>query len=152
MKCTLGDKPTIKHLVHMFSLPEENIQKVLTFLLVKGLIVEKNGVYDVGVSRTYLGKNSPNAAKHHSNWRIQCAQRAAHLQDTDLMFTAPLSCSYTDQQLFREKIRLFIKKFLAWHIRSQNDKRNPLPGVVLSMYVPNLLKTPSLSFQLLLME
>ncbi|OUR96702.1 hypothetical protein A9Q84_10185 [Halobacteriovorax marinus] len=49
----------------------QSLNKVLSFLEKKNLIINKKGAYLIGPSRIHLSKDSPIISKHHTNWRIE---------------------------------------------------------------------------------
>ncbi|MDO9183364.1 MAG: TIGR02147 family protein [Bacteriovorax sp.] len=76
--------------------------EVLNFLENTGLVVLKNGKYEIGVMRIHLSKDSPHINHHHTNWRLQ-ALRSIEVNDPDdLHFSTITAISKTDMANIKE--------------------------------------------------
>lgn len=101
---------TTDEVVQKFSITRAKAAEILRFLTSTGLCVEEKGLFTQGVQRTHLDRTSPYIQRHHSNWRVKAIQRSDNLEDDELMFTGPLSISYSDFTKVREKIVDLIKE------------------------------------------
>ncbi len=112
--CTTEDcGKSVEEIADQFSLTRQRTLGLITFLQAAGLILLENDKYKMGVSRTYLDKESVHLSRHHSNWRIKAIQKCEQLMDNELMFTSPLSISREDFEIVREEISVLIKKISA---------------------------------------
>ena len=80
MLLTIDAYKTRDAIVKYTHLPLEKVAGVLDYFVRSGLAVYKNGKYELGTSRLFVGNDSPLIAKHHTNWRMQ----AIHSFDKDL--------------------------------------------------------------------
>ena len=88
-------------LLNALDLSPALINEVLDFLVETGLCVVEKGKYSIGPTHTHLDKKNKLTYEHHKNWRLKAFEKHNKLEDTDLMFTAPLSIGSND----REKVR-----------------------------------------------
>lgn len=106
---TESDGKTIEQIGERFLLSRQAVVHHVQFLLEAGLLIVEKNKYKMGVSRTYLERDSIHLSKHHTNWRLQSIQRIENLSDDELMLTAPISISKEDFILVREEISALIK-------------------------------------------
>jgi len=102
-----GMKPAGVHLDDIcreFHLERDRAIRIVQFLLKVRLLEIKNSYYTMGPSRTHVGKDSPFASRHHTNWRVRAAERSQNLKSNDLMFTGPMTLSEQDFQKLRERM------------------------------------------------
>lgn len=95
-----------------FQMPRPKVIEIMQFLSRTGLCVEEKGIYKPGVQKTYTDRNSPHTAKHHMNWRMKSMQKSEGLDETELMFTAPISLSRKDFLVLREKMVELVKQMM----------------------------------------
>jgi uncharacterized protein (TIGR02147 family) len=101
------DAETIaKHL----NIPREHVLNLINFLLNAGLILEKNGGWEIGPSKTHIGSDSPFVSRHHSNWRLLAMQKHPRLLENELAFTSPLTISRKDFKLVKNRILELIQE------------------------------------------
>lgn len=58
-------------LTQYFGLSGGLVREALSFLTSVGLLEKKGERYTQGVTRLFLGKDSPMIKKHHTNWRMR---------------------------------------------------------------------------------
>jgi len=92
-------------------LPQEAILEALQFLVETGLCIREGEKYRVGVTRTFVGRDSPLVTRHHTNWRLRVMQQFPDVPNDELVFTSPTSISRTDFALVREKLAQVIEDF-----------------------------------------
>jgi len=98
-------------------LPIERVSEILSFLSSIGLVKkESGGRYEIGTTHIHLGADSPNIAKHHSNWRIRGIQSLDQPLPNDLHYSSVVTVSEEDAPKIRaclvkaiEEIRKTIK-------------------------------------------
>jgi uncharacterized protein (TIGR02147 family) len=110
LKCDIGAGLTAEEIKKQFNLSQDRLLKILEFLVSAGLIVQEKQHYKMGPQRTFVSRTSPMVARHHSNWRIKAIERSSNLDDKELMFTSPLTCSRKDAEHIREKMANFIQE------------------------------------------
>lgn len=93
---TLEKGRTLEEIKNRFNITRDRLLPILQFLLETGLINQKNGRYQMGIASTFLSKDSPHIHRHHANWRLLALQYSTHLEENELMFTAPMSISKKD--------------------------------------------------------
>ena len=91
-------------LMHHLQLTSETINEALQFLISVGLLEKKGDHYTQGVTRLFLGKDSPMIKKHHTNWRMQSIQALDQGIDKNLHFSTVVSLSNSDLLLIKEKL------------------------------------------------
>ena len=106
---SVGDGKTLDEVAQRFSLPRAKAIKILQFLAEIQLCTEINGRYKMGAQRIHLDRKSPFITKMHSNWRIKSIEASESLDDTEMMFTAPLSVSKKDFEQIREQLVALIQ-------------------------------------------
>lgn len=83
-------------------LPKDLVESALAFLVQSGLLVQERAGYRLAAKRTHVGPNSPWAATHHRNWRVQAMNRYETMTRRDFAFTSPITLSRTDFTVVRE--------------------------------------------------
>ncbi len=89
LRCSIGKGATATELREDFRLPQDRLMKILEFLLRTGLIAQEDSRYVMGPSRTFVGRESPMVARHHTNWRLKSLERTGDLTTEEMMFTGP---------------------------------------------------------------
>ncbi|MEN0057977.1 MAG: hypothetical protein AAGB31_04030 [Bdellovibrio sp.] len=89
---------------------QKSITQILDFLVRTGLVVHKNQFYKMGPLRTFVGRDSPMVARHHTNWRLKAIERSSTVSEKELMFTGPLTCSRKDGEHIREMMASLIQE------------------------------------------
>jgi uncharacterized protein (TIGR02147 family) len=92
-------------------LPNEIVLEALEFLVRTGLCMRAGDGYKVGITRTYVKRDSPLVSRHHTNWRLRVMQQFPDIEDGELVYTCPTSISKDDFMFIRERIARFIEEF-----------------------------------------
>ena len=80
-----------------FSLSLQRVREVLQWLASVGLVVKKSDGYRQGVTRLFLGNDSPWIHRHHANWRSQSMMSMDnHHENENTHFSAVVSLSHED--------------------------------------------------------
>lgn len=85
-------------------LPIEKVSDVLDFFVRTGLAIYKNGKYELGTSRLFLGNDSPLIAKHHTNWRLQAIQSLDRDLKNDLHYSSVVSIASSEVAKVKEAL------------------------------------------------
>jgi uncharacterized protein (TIGR02147 family) len=104
---------SLDEIAKRFELSNAAASKIIEFLTETGLAEESKGRFKMGAQSTHVGVDSPHLVRHHTNWRLKALQYAKDLDESELMFTSPVSLSKEDFQKIREKMVVVIKDFLA---------------------------------------
>lgn len=110
---TLTTPPSFSAICTKFQLEPFEAQKIISFLLEMGMIVEEKGVYKSGTSITHLEKASPFVLNLHRNWRVKALQMIEKISEEELMYTCNFSVSKKDFSTIREEFVKMIQKFLV---------------------------------------
>lgn len=102
----------LNELAERLKMPFQNVARVVSFLIESGIVVNKGGVYEIGVKKTHIGSDSPLVIKHHQNWRLQGFNRMAFVKESDLFYTAPMSLSKEVAEVIRSDLPNYIKKII----------------------------------------
>lgn len=102
---------TAEDIANAMGLPIALVSDIVRFLVDTGLCtMDENGNLKMGVSRTHLGAESPLVKTHHRNWRSKVSEMYHHMDENDLVFTAPLTIAKKDFDMLREEIMALIGK------------------------------------------
>jgi uncharacterized protein (TIGR02147 family) len=85
-------------------LPPEKVSEVLEFLRAVGLVRVEKGQIMPGVSRIFLGNDSPMISRHHSNWRVRAIESLDRNLGSDVHLSTLLSFSKQDVLRMKEQI------------------------------------------------
>ncbi len=94
------------------NIPPAKLNEVIEFLIQAGLITDEHGIFRQGVSRIFLGSDSPMISKHHANWRMKAIDACDRARADDLHLSTVVSLSQADFETLREQL-----------VRSINDMR-----------------------------
>ena len=109
--CSTEEKGrTLEEIRSRFDISRERLMPILRFLLEAALLVQKKEHYSMGITSTFLPRESPHIHRHHANWRLLAVHESTRLEDTELMFTAPMSISKKDFTKIREDLLKQISK------------------------------------------
>lgn len=86
------------------SLPRNQVQKVLDFLLGNGLLVQNKGQLALGQTKTFIGSSNLLTVKHHQNWRLQGFNRMVQDDSKNLFYTGPMSLSHEVAEKLRQEL------------------------------------------------
>jgi uncharacterized protein (TIGR02147 family) len=117
----LSDVNNVQTIADRLHLPRPQVQKVIEFLMLEGLVTEKAHKLEPGVRSTYLKASSPLVPKHHQNWRIAGFQKMV-LSDTDNFFyTGPYSLSREVADKIRQELPSFVERIRKDVLPSESE-------------------------------
>ncbi|MBO9665578.1 MAG: TIGR02147 family protein [Bdellovibrio sp.] len=123
LTCGLGKDVTAATLAKEFVLPAELIENVLTFLISRGLVIEKeDGTLDRGPQNTFLPSDSPLVSRHHMNWRMKAMENHPRIGTDELAFSAPLTLAESDIPEVRKMCLEFIQQVSKKVSQSPSEK------------------------------
>lgn len=96
------------------------VRRIVDRLVEYGILVEEGGRLKIGAASTYVPPDSPLVHRHHQSWRQQASQQMTLAQPKDFFFTAPLSISADDFDLFRKELAELINR-----LQRVVEKTNP---------------------------
>lgn len=103
-------------------LPLEKVSEVLKFLISVGLVKREGSKYSPGVSRIFLGSDSPMIARHHTNWRMRAIDSLDRDIRNDLHLSTVLSFSHEDAVQIKEFLVKSIQKAREIAAHSPKDE------------------------------
>jgi uncharacterized protein (TIGR02147 family) len=109
--------PFIKNISDMaiyLGLDEDQVQKIITFLIECGLVQKISGELQIGTSHIHLDRSSSLLALHHRNWRMLSSVKAGNIEDDEVMYTAPMVIS----SKLADEIQANLLKFISDMVKS----------------------------------
>ncbi len=105
-----------------FQLPHNVVAEALQFLLSIGML-EKNGDrYSQGVSKLFLGKDSPMLRRHHANWRMRAVHDLDCGLDKNLHFSTVVTVAKNDFTRIQERLIKYIEE-IRTEIRGSGEEQ-----------------------------
>lgn len=108
MLTSIKEFQTIEAIAEKTQLPRATVKRVVDFLLLQNLCIEKNDKILMGPQSTHISKNSPLVSRHHINWRLRACEQVEANRSDELFFTSPLSIATSDiakvQSILHESI------------------------------------------------
>lgn len=102
---------TAETLSKALDIPISNVNRILEFLLARGLCIEdKKGKLAVGPKRTFLESDSNLIGRHHTNWRMRAIEHYPRMTTQDFAYTSPLSISERGFLKVREELRVLAER------------------------------------------
>lgn len=98
------------------------INEVLEFLLLKGLVEERQNKLVIGNKRIHLTKDSPFILSHHRNWRLYSIKTLSDKNPNDINFSGVFSISVDDIKKIREIVLSAIEKSEAVIVPSVEEE------------------------------
>lgn len=94
------------------SLSRNQVATIVAYLLETGLCKQDTkGKLSMGVTSTFVEKDSPYVNAHHRNWRIKALEAQIYPKDSDLFYSNPCTLSAKDKEQFCEELRKLIASF-----------------------------------------
>jgi uncharacterized protein (TIGR02147 family) len=112
-------------------LPARVVSESLDFLLSAGLVKLEGDEYFPGVTRIYLGGDSPLIAKHHQNWRLKAMSQVEEASAEDLHYSSVVSLSERDYKKVRETL---LKTLDGLRETIRDSKEEKLCGLCLDFF------------------
>lgn len=116
---TIKEFQTAHAIAKRLQLPRDKTNEVLTFLLDKGLIEKNGNIYQNGLTRIHLPKDSVHISRHHANWRMK-ALTSIDLKD-------PGSLHFSNVVSIAEKDVIRIRELLIQSIAEAREIVKPSP-------------------------
>jgi uncharacterized protein (TIGR02147 family) len=101
---------SIDEMAERMKVPAPLVARVMSFLVESGILVHKEGKYDIGFKTIYLSNESPLVVKQHQNWRIQAFNQMAFSTKQNCFFTMPMSLSVEVAEKIRADLPDYIEK------------------------------------------
>jgi uncharacterized protein (TIGR02147 family) len=108
----IDEGQTLADLVKTLATTRNQMFEILNFLTQTGLCTEEKGVFKMGDRHIHLPNESPQAVRHHTNWRLKAMHEMDDRSPDELFFTAPMSIARKDFDSVREKINFAIKEIV----------------------------------------
>ncbi len=108
--CAIPKYRSREKIGNYFSLPMTLVNNTIDFLLRTKLVRLEGNQITFGPVRTHVESSSPLAARHHANWRLKAIERFSSIDNSELVFTTPVTIATSDVQLIRSKIVEFISE------------------------------------------
>ena len=121
-----NSKMTTDEIIDRLRLSRSATMEVLRFLTESGIVLQKDGVFDLGHKRTHLPATSPLVVKHHQNWRLQGFGKMNFANEEDLFSTFPMSLSEETAKQIRRELPAFVEKITKWVIPSPSESTHCL--------------------------
>lgn len=99
---SIEDFRTPERIAGRLNLSLSRVQEILSFLVSRGLCLQKDGIYRRTDQNTHVGADDALVKRHHQNWRVKALELQERLRIDDLVFTAPVSLSEEDFEKIRE--------------------------------------------------
>ena len=106
LACAFKNIRTAQDISIFLGMDLEKVEKILTFLLEKKILMDGSEGLVQSSRITHLEKDSPMINLHHRNWRMKALQKQEIPDDRDLFFTVPMSLATKDI----EKVKLILQK------------------------------------------
>lgn len=103
-------------------LSRETVSQSLEFLLRTGLCIQEKNKINLGPQQTHLSAQNPLSLVRQIQWRTKAFSNMQQKQSADLFYTAPLTISKADYQIWREKMVNLIKELNALAIKSNAEE------------------------------
>lgn len=103
------------------SLPRNQVQKILDFLITNHLVLAEKTQLKMGPARTHIGSSSLLVNKHHQNWRLQGFSKMISPDEKNFFYTGPMSLSEEVAGKIRQELPSFIEKINAQIIPSPSE-------------------------------
>ena len=121
MAVALPELNDAEAIAERLSMPRNQVQKVLEFLIKEGLVKQDSGTLEVGARRTHLGAESTLVSRHHQNWRMLAIQKMPATSSENLFYTGPMSLSNEVAQMVRNELPAIIERINKWVLPSPSE-------------------------------
>ncbi len=100
---------TVKTISEHLKISKALTQRILDFLMEKGLIALVDGKYEHGKCRIHLKKSSPYIRSHHQNFRHKAIQSLEEERELDLHYSSVMTLSKVDAFKIKDLILRLIE-------------------------------------------
>ncbi len=121
-----NSKMTTDEIIERLRISRSATLEVLRFLIESGIVLQKDGEFDLGHKRTHLSATSPLVVKHHQNWRLQGFGKMNFANEEDLFLTFPMSLSEETAAQIRRELPAFVEKITRLVIPSPSESTHCL--------------------------
>jgi uncharacterized protein (TIGR02147 family) len=121
MIVTVPQFRTVRDIAKGLKLNTILVEKVVTFLLSCGLLIEKNGHLFSGPSYLHLDRDSPNISKHHANWRLTAINSLQNDDKADVHYSTVSTLSKKDVETIRSKFVQEIQNYVQTVSQSKEE-------------------------------
>ena len=104
MLTTIEKFRTVEAIARELKIPQSKVSEVLAFLSNVDLVKKERGIFLPGVSRIFLGNDSPMITRHHSNWRLRAMESFDRNPLDDIHLSTLLSFAAKDLLRMKERI------------------------------------------------
>lgn len=122
MLASLDQLKTRDALAEHLRIPKDIVADVLDFLTRIGLLQNDRGIYKIATGRIFLGNDSPNVIKHHTNWRLRAIEALDRGIKTNMHYTSIFSIQAQDLIVAKEILAKAIDGFSKIVHDSKNDE------------------------------
>jgi uncharacterized protein (TIGR02147 family) len=91
-------------LARRLGLDTKKIAEILEFLEAAGLVTQAGDQFKAGSIRIHLGNDSPEIARHHTNWRLRAMEALDREEIQDFHYSSIVSLAKDDIKLIKEEL------------------------------------------------
>lgn len=129
---TIPNRRTIPAIIEALNLPSVAVRSAITFMLAKGLLVERNGeLHPARQIQLHLGKDSPHIRQQHLNCRLAAIDSLTQIEQDDIHYSTISSLSYADCEKIKARLVSEIQKYVT---TVRDSKEETLFGFNLDFY------------------
>lgn len=121
MLVTVPQFRTVKDIAGALKLSSATVEKVISFLLSCGLLIEKGGEFTAGPSYLHLDRESPNISKHHTNLRMVAINSLQDVKKTDVHYSTVSTLSKKDAEVLRSKLVQEVQNYVQTVSQSKEE-------------------------------
>lgn len=102
----------IEKMAEALQVEPKRLREILVFLVECGLVKTQGDEFVVGTTQLHLTKNSPNIAKHHTNWRLKAIDDASTAHSDGIHYSTVSSLSQKDYEKLRHELTEVIQNYV----------------------------------------
>lgn len=102
----------LEKMAEALQVDQKMLREVLIFLVECGLVKTQNEKFVVGTTQLHLTKNSPNIAKHHTNWRLKGIDDSSKPNSEGIHYSTVSSLSQKDFEKLRHDLTEVIQNYV----------------------------------------
>jgi uncharacterized protein (TIGR02147 family) len=122
MLVTIPQYQNKEAIVKYLGLSLDKVNDILEFLISSGLILRANGSLRPGISRIFLGLDSPMIVQHHKNWRLKAIDAFDNDLKRDLHLSTVVTVNRSDAEKIKQKLVQYIEEIRQQIKESQNEE------------------------------
>ncbi len=97
------------------------LNHVIEFLVSVGLVVKQRGLLRPGISRIFIGVDSPMIVPHHKNWRLRAINSLEQNLSTDLHLSSVVTVNHDDAEKIKRQLIRFIEE-IRQQVKQSTDE------------------------------